>query len=123
MRALHGFMNYQCYYCKEEFPPVEAIDGYKKGYKIGFLCPNCGKNIQDIPMDAEWIFSRNSSKLFFAILTGYFYLAWMFLDFFELNTWVHYAVTLGGLVPFLVYGHIKHPKDMYSPRIGTKPVK
>lgn len=116
-------MNYQCCYCKEEFPATEIIDGYKEGYKIGFLCPKCGKNIQDTPMNEEWVFSSNASKSFFAIFIGYFFLAWIFLEFSEPNTWVHYSVALGGLVPFLVYGHIKYPKDMYSPTIGTKPVK
>jgi len=120
---LYGLMNYQCCYCKEEFPAIEAIDGYKEGYKIGFLCPKCGKNIQDTPMNEEWVFSSDSSKVFFAIFIGYFFLVWLFLEFSEPKTWVHYTVALAGLVPFLIYGHIKHPKDMYSPTIGTKPVK
>lgn len=43
--AYMGVMNYQCDYFKEEFPTIEAIDGYKEGYKVGFLCPKCGKSI------------------------------------------------------------------------------
>ena len=39
-------LKYKCYYCKNTFLAKEAIDGYKKGYKVGFLCPKCGKNIQ-----------------------------------------------------------------------------
>lgn len=116
-------MKYQCCYCKEEFPASEAIDGYDQGYKKGFLCPKCGKNILDDPMDEEWIFSSNSAKLFFYILIGYSFLVFLFLEFMAPNTWVHFAIVIGGLVPVLIYGHIKHPKDMYSPTIGTKPVR
>ena len=39
-------LKYQCYYCKTEFLATAAIDGFNKGYRIGFLCPNCGENIQ-----------------------------------------------------------------------------
>jgi DNA-directed RNA polymerase subunit RPC12/RpoP len=39
-------IKYECYYCKKIFPAEETIDGYDQGYKVGFLCPNCGKNIQ-----------------------------------------------------------------------------
>lgn len=116
-------MNYQCCYCKNEFPAIDAIDGYRDGYKIGFLCPNCGGNIQDNLMDEEWILADTSSKKFFVILIGYVFLALILLEFTAPNTWFHYAAAIGGIVPFVIYGHIKHPKDMYSPTIGTKPVK
>ena len=39
-------IKYECHYCKATFPASESIDAYDKGYKIGFLCPCCGKNIQ-----------------------------------------------------------------------------
>ena len=38
-------IKYECCYCKTIFPADAAIDAYDKGHKIGFLCPNCGKNI------------------------------------------------------------------------------
>ncbi len=39
-------IKYECYYCKKTYPAEEVIDGYNQGYKVGFLCPKCGKNIQ-----------------------------------------------------------------------------
>ena len=40
-------MKYKCASCKELFSASEKIDGYKDGYKIGFLCPLCNANIKD----------------------------------------------------------------------------
>ncbi len=116
-------MNYQCCYCKKEFPASEAIDGFSKGYKVGFLCPECGENIQDTPLNEEWAFSSKSSQLFFVVVILYILLAWGILNALEPNSLSHYLVALGGLVPFFIYGHINHPRDMYSPTIVTKPVK
>ncbi len=39
-------IKYECFYCKEVFRASAAIDGYDRGYRVGFLCPACGKNIQ-----------------------------------------------------------------------------
>ncbi len=39
-------IKYECCYCQGIFPAEEAVDGYNQGYKIGFLCPKCGENIQ-----------------------------------------------------------------------------
>ncbi len=39
-------LKYECCYCKTLFRAKDAIDGFDQGYRIGFLCPNCGKNIQ-----------------------------------------------------------------------------
>ena len=38
---------FECYYCHEIFPVEERIDGFKQGYRVGFLCPHCGRNIKD----------------------------------------------------------------------------
>ncbi len=39
-------IKYECHYCQQVFPAEESIDGYSQGYKVGFLCPRCGKNVQ-----------------------------------------------------------------------------
>lgn len=38
---------YECYYCHEQFPVEERVDGFDRGYRVGFLCPHCGSNIKD----------------------------------------------------------------------------
>jgi hypothetical protein len=38
-------MRYQCCRCHKQFEFSQAVDGYKKGYKVGFLCPHCGVNL------------------------------------------------------------------------------
>lgn len=40
-------ISYECYFCQKVFPVERRIDGFSRGYKIGFLCPHCGKNIKD----------------------------------------------------------------------------
>lgn len=60
---------------------------------------------------------------YFTVLVGYLLLAFIALVFSAANSWVHYSLALGGLIPLLVYGHFKHPKDMYSPTVTTEPVK
>jgi hypothetical protein len=39
-------IKYQCCHCEQIFPADEAIDGFAQGYRVGFLCPRCGRNIQ-----------------------------------------------------------------------------
>ena len=43
------------------FPVADIVDGYKDGYKVGFLCPKCNANIKrdwfrNIPLNHNWIF-------------------------------------------------------------------
>ena len=40
-------IRYECYFCHEVFPAQSLIDGFSRGYKEGFLCPHCGKNVKD----------------------------------------------------------------------------
>jgi hypothetical protein len=38
---------FECCYCHEHFPIEERMDGFSQGYRTGFLCPHCGRNIKD----------------------------------------------------------------------------
>jgi hypothetical protein len=40
-------VKFECCYCHAIFPAGERIDGFKKVYRTGFLCPHCGRNIKD----------------------------------------------------------------------------
>ena len=40
-------MKYECYFCHHVFPVTEKVDGFEKGFAVGFLCPRCGENIED----------------------------------------------------------------------------
>ncbi len=40
-------MEYLCCYCSKTFDAYDAIDGYEHGYKKGFLCSHCNKNIDE----------------------------------------------------------------------------
>lgn len=115
-------MNYLCCYCKHEFPAGGAVDGFKEGFKVGFLCPQCGKNIQDNPMKEQWVFSNKSSEKFYGFTVVYGFMTWITLESIKPNTWLHYSIAIGGLALILAYGHFKHPKDMYSPTLKTQPV-
>lgn len=46
-------MKYHCCVCKEIFRPEEAVDGYAEGYREGFLCPRCGANIKEDPLESH----------------------------------------------------------------------
>lgn len=38
---------YQCAVCDNKFKTIDAVDGFKQGYKVGFLCPFCKSNIME----------------------------------------------------------------------------
>ena len=46
-------IRYECYFCHDVFPAQSRIDGFSQGYKVGFLCPHCGKNIKDNVLAAK----------------------------------------------------------------------
>jgi hypothetical protein len=115
-------MNYLCYYCNHEFPAEDAVDGFNEGFKTGFLCPQCGKNIQDNPNKKEWVFSSRSSEKFYGFVVVYCFTAWITLESITPNSWLHYLMAIGGLALILAYGYNIKPKDMYSPTLKTQPV-
>lgn len=43
-------VEYECCYCHEVFPADRRIDGFAQGFRVGFLCPCCGRNIRDSPI-------------------------------------------------------------------------
>jgi DNA-directed RNA polymerase subunit RPC12/RpoP len=39
--------HYKCHFCSSIFKSENAVDGFKDGFTEGFLCPDCGKNIDE----------------------------------------------------------------------------
>ncbi len=116
-------MKYQCCECKGEFPATEAIDGFKQGYKVGFLCPLCGENIQDNPLKTHAVFSNKGDGKYYGLGFIMAILSYLFLTIIENEYWPHYlAIGLIFLV-YIVYGHFRHPLALYSPTMSTQKVK
>lgn len=116
-------MEYLCYYCESVFPADTAIDGYKEGYKVGFLCPCCGENIQDHPLREEW-HTDSTFNAYYSVFIGYILLVWFVLDFVLVEVeWLYYGFAGMGLIILVIYGLVKHPKEMVSPVLKTQPVQ
>ena len=67
---------YQCTVCGKTFKTTDAVDGFKQGYKVGFLCPYCESNIMETGG-----YSNSLSNLRF----GLSYASAMFLAFFAIR--------------------------------------
>jgi len=67
---------YQCNVCGKTFKTDDAVDGFKQGYKVGFLCPYCKSNIME-----TGDYSSSLSNLRF----GLSYASAMFLSFFAIR--------------------------------------
>lgn len=67
---------YQCNVCGKTFKTADAVDGFKQGYKVGFLCPYCKSNIME-----TGDYSSSLSNLRF----GLSYASAMFLSFFAIR--------------------------------------
>ena len=118
-------LNYECYYCKNTFLATKAIDGYEKGYKAGFLCPECGKNIQAglqanrkiSPEQYKWTFK--AFVLFLpTVLTFNNETEYRLLDIsLSLNTWCFLL-----WMAFIVALFAKKPSLFLSTTYFTEPV-
>lgn len=67
---------YQCAFCGKCFSVKEAIDGFSKGFRKGFLCPLCGINIEE---------TGESNKDITSLRFGYTYLALNICAYIVLN--------------------------------------
>mgnify|MGYP002712873043 FL=1 len=67
---------YQCTVCGKTFKTTDAVDGFKQGYKVGFLCPYCKSNIME-----TGDYSNSLSNLRF----GLSYASAMLLAFFAIK--------------------------------------
>jgi hypothetical protein len=68
---------YQCTVCGKTFKTTDAVDGFKQGHKVGFLCPFCKSNIME-----TGDYSNSLSNLRF----GLSYASAMFLAFLAIRS-------------------------------------
>lgn len=52
-------MKYECCACGQDFPTTSAVDGFAQGYRVGFLCPHCGANLQDNLIDTHRVIRKD----------------------------------------------------------------
>ena len=112
-------MKYKCCLCDKKFNAVEAVDGFDQGYKVGFLCPKCGGNIQDKILSSKVIYSNKKSSRFFntlaAIAIGSLVLGQIYAASSSFR-----VVSFGLLVLALIYAHFKFPHDLYNKVLSTQ---
>ena len=77
---------YQCNVCGKTFKTADAVDGFKQGYKVGFLCPYCKSNIME-----TGDYSNSLSNLRF----GLSYASAMFLAFFAIRGDLNGSISSG----------------------------
>lgn len=114
-------MRYQCCDCQEIFDAKSAVDGFKQGYRVGFLCPICKKNIKDDPMQSRQVINTTSERIYFAVVTAYGMLSLLALQFLPPDGWIQYAWVGGGLLVLTLYGLIRYPKLFTAPIATTVP--
>ena len=81
-------IRYECYFCHEIFPAESRIDGFSQGYKVGFLCPRCDKNIKDNVVAAKQRLDKCQFK--WLLVVGLLYLPVFITSLFEYS--LHIAV-------------------------------
>ena len=64
--------HYLCSVCAKSFPIHEAKDGFKAGFKEGFLCPYCGTNLVEVG-ESDDLFNLDYRFSFIALI---FVLTW-----------------------------------------------
>jgi hypothetical protein len=77
---------YQCAFCGKCFPVIQAIDGYSKGFREGFLCPLCGINIEETGESNKDITNLRFGYTYLAFTIGAYIVVnehWFMLDAFE----------------------------------------
>lgn len=80
-------MKYECCSCKSIFPAEAAVDGFREGYRVGFLCPHCGANL------VEGVREVRQGRSFFVAVNFYVALG-------------AFAIMLGALSDRLAFGYV-----------------
>lgn len=113
-------MEYECCECKRDFPAEAAVDGFKEGYRVGFLCPLCGVNLQDNLVDTHWLLREGRG--FSAGLIAYGALGVFAHRLAQDVPWGYWAIYLLVLSAAVIYGFKRYPalfvNGVRSTRLG-----
>lgn len=116
-------MKYRCYFCENLFPAIDAIDGYREGYRIGFLCPKCRGNLVESP---ETVYPEgakyrvNATHILIAMIGFHYSLSFAGVLRHQMKWFSFTIVVLVGLA-MLIYGMKKYPKNFALFIMPTKP--
>jgi hypothetical protein len=114
-------VKYQCCFCTKIFPSNDSIDGYKLGYKVGFLCPFCNKNIKDDLVSTETVYEDKKTNKFVAFVGTVFIPTGFLLPQLDGITWIHYLIFGSAFLISVIYGYAKYGDDLFSQTCTTQP--
>lgn len=112
-------MRYECCQCKKDFPSEAAIDGFKEGYRVGFLCPLCGANIQDNLIDTHPVYREGGTYI--AAITFFGFVGITALRIADDISWPYPVALFAALAVAIAYGYRRYPSSFKSPVCSTRP--
>ncbi len=112
-------MKYECCQCKKDFPVEAAIDGFKEGYRVGFLCPLCGANVQDNLTDTHRIYREGRGYI--AALAFFGFVGITALRIGDDVSWPYIVAFVAALAVAIAYGYSRYPSAFTSPVFSTRP--
>lgn len=112
-------MKYQCCACQAEFPAEEAIDGFSRGYRVGFLCPVCGAHLQDNIVDTHWIIREGKGVAVALVLLGA--IGTLAIRSGHSFPWHYYAIYFLAFAAIALYGYLKYPGLQEDAVMSTRP--
>ncbi|MCB1890420.1 MAG: hypothetical protein KDH20_22630 [Rhodocyclaceae bacterium] len=116
-------MNYQCCACRHEFPYSNAVDGFRQGFREGFLCPACGAQLE-APLGNAKALPGKGGEVRMVLAAGLVITLW--------TAKLDASVTLGQLtIPFwtlpaalclaaALWFAITRPRELVEPTLETR---
>ena len=120
-------IRYECHFCHEVFPAESQIDGFSQGYKEGFLCPHCGKNIKGTIVAAKQ--RLNGCQIKWLLIVALLYVPVFITSLFEYSLHIagydvsFHALTFGAFVVAGALVLMLVPCTRSAGVIVTEPVK
>ena len=119
-------MKYRCCNCNFSFAVSEAIDGYIEGFKIGFLCPHCRANINELFFEGKkrrLHFESKKHKQWCSLLSIFGVLTFLIAFSLSGGSWLTFVATVFVILAYIWFGYWKWGFTPYPNIIGTQLVK